>query len=196
MTQPSKPSASSVHACKQWAVPAWSKHNKESTQSIWGLYFYSQSMPSITSDVSYGSTWQGTPGIEYSASAPTTNIKSKQEIESLTTVFLSARVTDSTGAAAVVHLVLITTSRLTKLCMAPLSTKHSTLTLLHYATNDSKRGPFSFKTLVTLALTGVSYWVVVARTLALGFKVFCWWHGIPSFTACDSETPTLDTGNN
>ena len=42
---------------------------------------------------------------------------------------------------------------------------------------------------------------VVARALALGFKVFFWRHGIPSlvrpsFTACDSATPTLDTGNN
>ena len=60
-------------------------------------------MPSITSDVSYGSTRQGTPGIEYSASAPTTTVKSKQETESLTTVYSSAKMTDSTGAATVAH---------------------------------------------------------------------------------------------
>ena len=60
-------------------------------------------MPSITSDVSYGSTRQGTTGIEYSVPAPTTTVKSKQARESLTTVFSSANVTDSTGAAAVLH---------------------------------------------------------------------------------------------
>ena len=200
-TQPFERSASCVHACKQQAVPVSSKHNYESTQSIHGLYFCSQSKPSITSDVSYGSIRQGTPGIEYSVSAPTTTIKSKQEIESLTTVLSSAKVTDSTGAATVVQLVLTTISCLTKLCIAPLSTKHSTLTPLHYATNDSRWGPFSSKTLVTLALAGVLHWVVVARNLALGFKVFCWWHGIPSlvkpsFIACNSAIPTLNTGNN
>ena len=100
--------------------------------------------------------------------------RSKQEIESLTTVFSSAKVIESTGVAAVVHPVLIKTSCLTKLCVAPLSTKQSILTPLHYTTNDNKRGPFSSKTLVTLALAGVLHWVVVARTLALGFKVFCW----------------------
>ena len=63
-------------------------------------------MPSITSDVSYGSTRQGTPGIEYAVPAPTTAVKSKQARESLTTVFSSANVTDSMGAAAVVHPVL------------------------------------------------------------------------------------------
>ena len=131
-------------------------------------------MPSITSDVSYGSTRQDTPGIEYSVLAPMTAVKSKQARESLTTVFSSANMTDSMGAAAVVHPVLTTTSFLTKLCEALLSTKHSTLTPLHYATNDSKQGSFSSKTLVTLALAGVLHWVVVARTLALGFKVFCW----------------------
>ena len=136
MTQPSEPSASCIYACKQRAVPASLKHNCESTQLIWGLYFRSQSMPSITSDVSYVSTRQGTLSIEYSVSAPTATIKSKQEIESLTTVFLSAKVTDSRGVAMVVHLVLTITSCLTKLCMAPLSTKHSTLTPLHYTTNE------------------------------------------------------------
>ena len=201
MTQPSKPSASCVHACKQQAVPALSKHNYESTQLIWGLYFCSQSMPSITSDVSYSSTRHGTPGMEYSALASTTTIKSKQEMESLTTVFSLAKVTDKTGAAAVVHPVFTTMLCLTKLCMALLSTKHSTLTPLHYAMNDSNQGPFSSKTFVTLALAGVLHWVVVAITLVLGFKVFCWWHGIPSlvkpsFTACNSAIPTLDTGNN
>ena len=65
-------------------------------------------MPSITSDVSYGSIQQGTPSIEYSASAPITTIKSTQEIPLLTTMFLSAKVTDSIGAAVVIHLVLIT----------------------------------------------------------------------------------------
>ena len=99
---------------------------------------HNQSMPSITSDVSYGSTRQGTPGIEYTVPAPTTAAKSKGARESLTTVFSSANITDSTGAAAVVQPVLTTTSFLTKLCEAPLSTKHSTLTPLHYATNDSK----------------------------------------------------------
>ena len=137
MAQPSKPFTSCVYACKQRAVPASSKQNYESTQSIWGLYFHSQSTPSITSDVNYGSTRQGTPGIEYSIPAPTTAVRSKQARESLTTVFSSAKVTDSTGAATVVHPVLTTMSCLTKLCMAPLSTKHSTLTPLHYATNDS-----------------------------------------------------------
>ena len=134
ITQPSKPSASCVHVCKQRAVPASSKHNYESTQSIRGLYFCSQSMPSITSDVSYGSTWQGTPGIDYAVPAPTTTDISMQARESLTTVFSSANMTDSTGATAVVHPVLTTMSCLTKLCMAPLSTKHSTLSPLHYAT--------------------------------------------------------------
>ena len=47
-------------------------------------------MPSITLDVSYGGTRQGTLGIEYSVPAPTTTVKFKQEIESLTTVFLFA----------------------------------------------------------------------------------------------------------
>ena len=141
-TQPSEPSASCVHACIQRAVPESSKHNYESIQSMRGLYLRNQSMPSITSDVSYGSTWQGTPGIEYAVPAPTMAVKSKRARESLITVFSSANVTDSTGAATVVHLVLTTTSFLTKLCEAPLSTKHSTLTPLHYATNDSKRGPF------------------------------------------------------
>ena len=138
MTQPSKLSASCVHACKQRAVPESSKHNYESTQSIRGLYLRNQSMPSITSEVSYGSTRQGTPGIEYAVPAPTTAVKSKRARESLVTVFSSANVIDSTGAAAVVHPVLTTMSFLTKLCVAPLSTKHSTLTPLHYATNDSK----------------------------------------------------------
>ena len=71
-------------------------------------------------------------------------------------------------------------SCLTKLCVALLSTKDSTLIPLHYTTNDSKRGTFSSKTLVTLALAGVLHWVVVAITLVPGFKVLCWWHGIPS----------------
>ena len=173
-TQPSKSSASCIHACKQRVVPASSKHNYESTQLIWGLYFRSPCMPNITSDMSYGSTRQATAGKENSESAPTTTVKSKQEIESLTTVFSSTKVTDSMGVAAVVHPVLTTTSLLTKLCMAPLSTKHSTLTPLHYATNDSKQGPFSSKTLVTLALAGVLHWVVVAITLVPGFKVLCW----------------------
>ena len=173
MTQPSKASASCVLACKQQAAPVSSKHNYESTQSIRGLYFCSQSMPSITSDVSYGSTRQGTPGIEYSVPAPTTTVKSKQKIQSLTTVFSSPKVTDSMGSAAVIHPVLTTTLCLTKLCMAPLSTKHSTLTPLHYATNNSKQGPFSYKTFVTQALARVLHWVVVVRTLALGFMVFC-----------------------
>ena len=158
-------------------------------------------MPSITSDVSYGSTRQGTLGIEYWVPAPTTTIKSKQARESLTTVFSSAKVTDSMGVGTVIHPVLTTMSCLKKLCVAPLSTKHSILTPLHYATNNSKGGPFLSRTLVTLALAGVLRWIVVARTLALGFKVFCWWHGIPSlvkpsFTACNSAIPTLDTGNN
>ena len=94
-------------------------------------------------------------------------------MESLTTVFSSAKVTDKTGAAAVKHPIFTTMLCLTKLCMALLSTKHSTLTLLHNTTNDSKRGPFSSKTFVTLALAGVLHWVVVAIALALAFKVFC-----------------------
>ena len=138
MTQPSKLSASCVHACKQQAAPASSKHNYKSTQLIRGLYIRNQSMLSITSDVSYSSTQQGNPGIEYSMLAPTATVKSKQEVESLITVFLSAEVTDSMGAATVVHLVLTTMLCLTKLCMAPLSTKHSTVTPLYYTTNDSK----------------------------------------------------------
>ena len=77
MTQPSKLSLSCVHACKQRAVPESSKHNYESTQLIRGLYLRNQSMPSITSDVSYGSAQQGTPGIEYAVPAPTTAVKSK-----------------------------------------------------------------------------------------------------------------------
>ena len=67
-------------------------------------------MPSITSDVSYGSTWQGTLGIEYSVPALTTTVKSKQARDSLTTVFSSAKVTDSMGAATLVHPVLTTMS--------------------------------------------------------------------------------------
>ena len=132
-------------------------------------------MPSVTSDVSYGSTRQGTPGIEYAVPAPTAAIKSKLARESLTMVFSSANMTDSMGAVAVVHPVLTTTSCLTKLCVALLSTKHSTLTRLHYATNDSKRGPFSCKTLVTLALAGVLHWVVVAIT----------WYQVARFSAGD-----------
>ena len=158
-------------------------------------------MPSITWDVSCGSTRQGTPGMEYSASVPKTTVKSKQDMESLTKVFLSSKVTASTGAAALVHPVLTTTSCLTKLCMAPLSTKHSTLTPLHYAMNNSKRGPFSSKTFVTLALARILHCVVLAVTLVLGFKVLCWWHVIPSLvkpsvTTYNSAIPTLDTGNN
>ena len=80
---------------------------------------------------------KGTPRMGTSASALTTTVKSKQEMESLTTVFSSAKVTDSMGVAMVVHPLLTTMSCLTKLCVAPLSTKHSTLTPLHYATNDS-----------------------------------------------------------
>ena len=57
-------------------------------------------MPSITSDVSYSSTQQGNLGIEYSVLVQTTTIKSKQEIESLTTVFSSAKVTDSMGVVS------------------------------------------------------------------------------------------------
>ena len=86
--------------------------------------------------------------------------------------------------------------------MSSLSTKCITLTLLCYAMKDSNRGPFSSKTFVTLALAGVLHWVVVAITLVLGFKVWCWHlHGIPflvkpSFTVCNSAIPTLDTDNN
>ena len=121
-------------------------------------------------------------------------------MESLTTVFLLAKVTDNTDAAAVVHPVFTITSCLTKLCVALLSAKHSTLTPLHYTTNDSNQDLFLPKTFVTLALARVLHWVVVAITLVLGFKVLHWWYGIlslvkSSFTACNSAIPTLDTGS-
>ena len=77
-------------------------------------------MLSITADVSYDSTWHGTPGVEHSASAPRITVNFKQEMESLTTVCLSAKVTDKAGAATVVHPVFTAISCLTKLCMAPL----------------------------------------------------------------------------
>ena len=139
--------------------------------------------------------------MEYSVSVPIITGKSKQEMESLTTVFSFAKVTDKTGAAAVVHSLFTTMLCLAKLCMTPLSTKHSILTPLHYATNDSNWGPFSSKAFMTPALAGVLHWIVVAIASVLGFKVFCWWHGIPSlvrpsFTACNFATLTLDTGNN
>ena len=95
-------------------------------------------MPSITSDINQGSTRHGIPGVEHSASVPMITVNSKQDMESLTTVFSSAKVTDKTGVAAVVHPVFTTILCLTELCMALLSSKYSILTLLDYTMNNSK----------------------------------------------------------
>ena len=141
-----------------------------------GLFHYSQSMPKITSEVRSGNTrtcCSITTGCsEISLGIP----KQRKDQEALDTKLPFAKVTVNFDAGLSFKPPVAATWRCTKLCVAPLSTKHSNQCPLHQAANLSNRGAFSSTMFDILAL------LAFLRTLGMALPEHPrhrWWLGLP-----------------
>ena len=90
-----------------------------------GLFCYSQSMPKITSDVRSGNTRTCCSITTGCSEIPPGISKRRKDRETLSTKLPFAKVTDSFDAGVSFKPPVAATQLCTKLCVAPLSTKHS-----------------------------------------------------------------------
>ena len=116
------------------------------------LFDYSQSMPKITSDVRSGKT-RTCCSITTGCSEISLRIsKQRKDRQTLDTKLPFAKVTFYFDTGSSFKPPVAATRLCTKLCVAPLSTKHSSQCPLHQAANQSSRGAFSSTMFDILAL--------------------------------------------